>query len=44
MYNIIENYMQRITKDDVNKFALSKNCQLSPEELDFTYIFLKKNW
>ena len=44
MYNIIERYMAKITKDDVNNFAKSKNCNLSNEELDFTYTFIKKNW
>lgn len=44
MYNIIERYMAKLTKDDINNFALSKNCELSPEELDFTYVFIKKNW
>ena len=36
--------MNRLTIDDVNNFALSKNCTLSPEELNFTFIFIKKNW
>lgn len=44
MYSIIEKYMGRLTEEDVNKFALSKNCTLSPEELNFTYVFIKKNW
>ncbi len=44
MFSIIEKYMNRLTVDDINKFALSKNCTLSPEELNFTYIFIKKNW
>lgn len=44
MFNIIERYMAKITKEDVNNFAISKNCYLSSEELDFTYLFIKKNW
>lgn len=36
--------MARITKDDINNFALSKNTNLSEEELDFVYHFVKKNW
>lgn len=44
MYNIIERYMQKIKKEDVEQFALSKNVHLSNDELDFTYLFLKKNW
>ena len=44
MYSIIEKYMNKLTVDDVNKFALSKNCNLSEEELNFTFVFIKKNW
>ncbi len=44
MYSIIEKYMNKLTVDDVNNFALSKNCSLSEEELNFTFIFIKKNW
>ena len=44
MFNIIERYMERITKEDVRQFALKKDCHLSEEELDFTYTFIKKNW
>ncbi len=44
MYNLICRYMARITKDDINNFALSKNTNLSEEELDFVYHFVKKNW
>lgn len=44
MFSIMEKYMNRLTVSDVEKFALSKNCNLSPEELNFTFIFIKKNW
>ncbi len=43
MFNIIERYISKITKEDVNNFAISKNITLSESELDFTYEFLKKN-
>lgn len=36
--------MMRLTKEEVNNFAISKNIILSPEELDFTYAFIQKNW
>lgn len=42
MYNLISRYMARLTKEDINNFALKKNANLSPEELDFTYDFIKK--
>lgn len=44
MYNLISRYMARMTKEDVNNFALSKNAVLSEQELDFVYNFVKKNW
>ena len=44
MYNMIDKYMQNITKDDVDKFAKSKNVFLDDDELNFTYDFVKKNY
>ncbi len=44
MYNIIERYMDKLTKTDVDNFAKKNNIFLSEEELDFTYVFVKKNW
>ncbi len=44
MFNIIERYVQKLTKEDIRTFALSKNITLSEEELQFTYDFVKKNY
>ena len=44
MYNIIERFMNKLTKEDVNNFALKNNVTLNSEELDFTYAFVMKNW
>lgn len=44
MFNIIGAYINKLTKDDVNKFAISKGANLSNEELEFTYSFIRKNW
>lgn len=44
MRGIIERYISRMTKDDINKFALNKNINLSEDELNFTYNFIKKNY
>ena len=44
MLNLIERFMNNITKEQVNNFALSKNVHFSEDELDFTYDFVKKNW
>lgn len=44
MYNLISRYMNKITIDDVNNFAIKKNIILSDAELEFIYVFIKKNW
>ena len=44
MFNLIENYLSKISKDDIRNFALSKDINLSDNELDFTYDFFKKNY
>ena len=44
MFNIIERYIIKMTKEDINNFAISKNIYLSEQELDFTYNFVKKNY
>lgn len=44
MFNIIDKYMNNLTREKVNDFALSKNVCLSEEELTFTYEFVKKNY
>lgn len=44
MFNIIGAYINKLTKEDINKFAISKGANLSNEELEFTYSFIKKNW
>ncbi len=40
---LIKNYINNLTKDQVDSFAKQNNVFLSPEELDFTYNFVKKN-
>ena len=44
MFGMIDNFMKGITKEDVNKFAKSKNVFLDDYELTFTYDFVKKNY
>ena len=44
MYNLISRYMKNLQMEDVNSFASRKNINLSHEELEFTYVFIKKNW
>ena len=44
MFNIIGAYINKLTKEDINTFALKKGASLNQEEIDFTYDFIKKNW
>lgn len=44
MYNLIRAYMGRMTIQDVENFAISKNIHLSQNELSFVYEFITKNW
>ncbi|MCI8575856.1 MAG: hypothetical protein HFI09_05235 [Bacilli bacterium] len=44
MFNIIDRYMSRLEKEDVQNFAIKNNVSLNEEELNFTYDFVKKNW
>lgn len=44
MFNIISRFMQNLSIEQVDSFAKSKNINLSEEELDFTFSFIKKNW
>lgn len=36
--------MNNLNKTQVNQFAIQNNVNLSEQELDFTYAFVKKNW
>ena len=44
MYNLIKRYMDKLTKEEVQSFAMKNNIILTEEELNFTYTFVKKNW
>ena len=44
MYNIIERFINNMTIDDINNFALKKGVNLSQNELEFTYNFIKQNY
>ena len=41
---IIERFINNLDKEKVNSFAISKGINLSDEELDFTYEFVRKNY
>ena len=42
MFNIIERYINKLTKEDIKNFATKKGATLSSAELDFTFDFVKK--
>lgn len=44
MFNIVDKYMRNLSIDQVANFAKAKNVNLSNEELEFTYTFIKKNY
>ena len=44
MYSMINKYLNNLTKEQVNDFALSKNIILNEDELTFTYNFIKRNY
>ena len=41
---LISEYVKRLTKDDVNNFALKQGVSLTPEELDIIYNYVKKDY
>ncbi len=44
MINLISRYIEKLSIEQVNNFAISKDISLSEDELKFTYDFVKKNW
>ncbi len=44
MFQLIKNYVSKMTKEDVQKFASKNEIYLSESEIDFTYRFIKKNY
>ena len=45
MYNkIIENYISKLTKDDITLFAFKNDIILNPNEVDYIYNILKNKY
>lgn len=44
MYNLVEKYIKNMTILDVKNFALKKGADLSENELNFTFNFIKSNY
>ena len=41
---LISEYVKRLTKDDINNFALKQGVSLTKEELDIIYNYVKKDY
>ena len=44
MINMIINYINNLTIEDLNKILIKNNIKLSDNELTFTYQYIKKNY
>ena len=44
MFNLVESYMNKLTKAQVNDFAIKNQVHLSNPELDFVYAYVIRNW
>lgn len=44
MFQLIKNYVSRMTKEDITKFTEKNGIFLNEYELDFAYRFIKKNY
>lgn len=44
MNNIISNYVERLTKEDIIKFANMNNLNVTENEINFVYTFIKSNY
>ena len=44
MFNVVESYINKMTKSDINNFALKNNINLNSNELDFIYNFIKTKY
>ena len=44
MINMVEPYINKITKNDIYNFALNNNIKLNNNELEFIYNFIKTRY
>lgn len=44
MINMVEPYINKMSKEDINNFALNNNIRLNNNELDFIYNFIKNRY
>lgn len=41
---LLQTYIERLSKDDINAFAKGKGITLESDELDIIYDYLKSHW
>lgn len=44
MFQLIKNYVNKMTREDVANFTRKHDIYLNDEEIDFSYRFIKKNY
>ena len=44
IYKIIENYIQKLKPNDIERFAKNNGVILTPTEIEVFYLTIKKNW
>ena len=44
MYDLISRFIERMNPEDIKNFATKQEIDLSDDEINFIYSFLKKNW
>ena len=44
MEKIIDSYINKLNKNDINKFALKNNITLTNEEIEIIYNTIKNEW
>lgn len=44
MFQLVKNYISKMSKEDLDNFAKKNDIYLNQEELDFLYRFVKKNY
>ena len=41
---LIKNYVDKLSKNDINTFLINNDIYLDENELSFSYNFIKENW
>ena len=41
---LIKNYINSLSKEDINNFALNNNITLTDKEINYLYKIIQKNW